>query len=76
MNPLGWLLVTCYVGMAMCRILNPHIIFCLHFSLITFSGAGGAVGTISSGHNDTMNNNTDSIYNVACSIMIFVHTAD
>ena len=26
----------------MCKILNPHIIFCWHFSLITFSGAGGA----------------------------------
>ena len=25
---------------------------------------------------DTMNNNTDSIYNVACIIMIIVHTAD
>ena len=25
---------------------------------------------------DTMNNNTDRIYNVACIIMIIVHTAD
>ena len=36
------LLVTCYDGMAMCKILHLHIMFVDIFTLITFSGAGGA----------------------------------
>ena len=48
-----WLLVTCYVGMAMCKILNPHMFFVDIFPWLPFPGAGGQIGTIFSWHNGT-----------------------